>query len=315
MIALTHPYSPALPADRDPALAYLAALPSPRSRRVQAAALHTLAAHLTGAAALPPDATLRCPWWELRYAHTQALRARLIAAGYAPATVNRHLAALRGVLKACWGLGLLGFDDYRRAADLATVRGARLPAGRDIPPHELRALLLSCYADGLKGVRDLAVLGLLATTGIRRAEFEALDLADFDPATGALRVQGKGGKERVVCVVNTARAALDRWLRYRGDAPGPLFLALEKGGRLTRRRMSATAAYALVRDRAEAGGLGPLSPRDFRRAFIGNMLDAGVDAVTIMKITGHASVEMLKRYDRRPEHAKAEAQARIDLPI
>lgn len=317
MITLTPPYSPALPADRNPALVYLAGLTSARSRRVQAIALTTLARLLLGpdGAALPPDAAARLPWWELRYQHTQALRARLIEAGYAPATINRTLAALRGVLKACWQLELMSIEDYHRAAALETVRGERLPAGRDIPPHELRALLLSCYDDGLKGVRDLAVLGLLATTGIRRAEFEALEMADFDPETGALRVQGKGRKERTVYVLNTSRALLDRWLEARGAQPGPLFVSMKKGDKLTERRMGADAAYNMVRDRAEACGLGPVTPHDFRRTFIGNLLDAGVDAVTITKITGHASVELLRRYDRRPERAKVDALARIDLPI
>lgn len=310
------PHTAPPPADRSPALVYLASLSSPRSQRVQAAALQTVIAVLTDTASTPPfDTVVRFPWWALRYQHTQVVRARLVASGRAPATVNRTLAALRGVLKACKKLGLMSAADCDSAADLPPVRGQRLPAGRDIPPHELRAMLLSCYEDGRKGVRDLAALGLLAATGIRRAEFEALDLADFNPETGALRVQGKGRKERTVYVVNTARALLDRWLDQRGSQPGPLFLAMTKGGRLTARRMSAAAAYKMVRDRAAACGLELATPHDLRRTFIGNMLDAGVDAVTVTAITGHASVEMLKRYDRRPERAKRAAQASIDLPI
>ncbi|MBZ0299873.1 MAG: tyrosine-type recombinase/integrase, partial [Anaerolineae bacterium] len=68
--------------------------------------------------------------------------------------------------------------------------------------------------------------------------------------------------------------------------------------------MSAQAAYYMVGGRAERLGLKKIAPHDFRRTFIGNMLDAGVDPVTVAGITGHASVDMLKRYDRRPERAK-----------
>src|SRR6266542_1217765 len=56
-------------------------------------------------------------WLALSYAHTAALRTRL-AELYAPATGNRHLAALRGVLRECWRLGYLGADQYQRIADL-----------------------------------------------------------------------------------------------------------------------------------------------------------------------------------------------------
>lgn len=308
--------STTLPADRDPALIYLSSLTSPRSRRVQAGALSALARLMCDHdGALLPDAASGFPWWELRFQHTQALRSRLLETDYAPATINRHLSALRGVLYACWKLGLMGAEEYRSAADVKNVKGQRLMPGRDIPPDELRAMLLSCYTGGVKGIRDLAVLGLLATTGIRRAEFSALDLSDFNPDTGALRVVGKGRKERTVYVVNTTRTLLDRWLKYRGTQPGPLFYSIRKGSRVTRSRMRAESAYDMVKRRAEACGLEAVSPHDFRRTFIGNMLDAGVDTVTLAKITGHASADMLSIYDRRPERAKADAQARIDLPI
>ena len=62
------------------------------------------------------------PWGRLRYAHTQAVRTHL-AATYAPATANRMLAALRGVLREAWRLGQMSGEDFHRAVDLA--RGAR----------------------------------------------------------------------------------------------------------------------------------------------------------------------------------------------
>ncbi len=137
-----------------------------------------------------------------------AVRTRLMA-HYAPATVNRYLSALRSVLEECWRLDLIGERECRLAVDVPNVSDDRLPAGRSLPDRELWTLLLGCYADSDKGVRDLAVLGLLATTGLRRAEVADLHLKDFDPADGALRVRGKGRKERVVYVVNTTRRLLN----------------------------------------------------------------------------------------------------------
>ena len=80
-------------------------------------ALDTIAALLTGGLA---DAE-RIDWAALRYQHAQAVRTRL-AATYAPATTNKMLSALRGVLREAWRLGLMSAEDYHRAADLQAVR-------------------------------------------------------------------------------------------------------------------------------------------------------------------------------------------------
>jgi integrase len=305
-----------LPASSNPVLVYLSGLTSDKSRRVQQSGLAAILLLMNDSdGGLPDNLVMTFPWHELRFQHTQAIRSRLVEAGYATATINSRLSALRGVLHACWKLGLMSAEDYHSAVDVKNVKGQRLMPGRDIPPDELRAMLLSCYTDGIKGIRDLAVLGLLATTGLRRAEFSALDLSDYNRETGALKVVGKGRKERLVYVTNTTRTLLDRWLKYRGQQPGPLFYAIRKGGYMTRARMKAEAAYDMVKYRAEACGLETVSPHDFRRTFIGNMLDAGVDTVTLAKITGHASSDMLSVYDRRPERAKADAMGKIDLPL
>ena len=78
-------------------------------------------------------------WAALRYQHTQAIRAAL-AARYAPATANKMLAALRGVLREAWRLGYVSAEEYHRAADLPAVRGSTLPRGRALTTGELRAL-------------------------------------------------------------------------------------------------------------------------------------------------------------------------------
>ena len=110
--------------DEHPAAVYLARL-APSGRRSQRCALATIAGLLTDGRA----GVLELPWHRLRYAHTQAVRTAL-AEVYAPATVNRQLSALRGVLAECWRLGLMTADEYHRAVDLPAVRGSSLPAGR-----------------------------------------------------------------------------------------------------------------------------------------------------------------------------------------
>ena len=83
------------------------------------------------------------PWWLLRYQHAEAIRGRL-ADSYAPATANKMLSAMKGVLKSCWRLGLMTADERDRASDVEPVRGKRLPPGRSIPRGELRSLFEVC---------------------------------------------------------------------------------------------------------------------------------------------------------------------------
>ena len=87
------------PRDENPVLAYLARL-SPGSRRTMRASLETIA----GLASAGEVGALDFPWWMLRYQHSEAIRGRL-AESYAPATANKMLSAMKGVLKSCWRLG------------------------------------------------------------------------------------------------------------------------------------------------------------------------------------------------------------------
>lgn len=292
-----------------PAAVYLARL-APGSRRTMRAALATIAGLLTdGGADL---STL--PWHLLRYQHTQAVRS-LLAARYAPATANKHLAALRGVLAEAWRLGLIAGDDYQRAVDLPGVRGGALPRGRALSPGELRALFAACADGSPAGVRDAALLAVLYGGGLRRAEAVSVDMSDFLLETGALTVRhGKGERARIVYLTGGAKDALDAWIALRGDAPGPLFLPINKGGGIARRRMTDQAVLALLRRRATKAGVGRFSPHDLRRTFISDLLDAGADIATVQKLAGHASVATTGRYDRRGEHAKQRAAALLHVP-
>ncbi len=138
--------SKALPLDRSPAAVYLARFPSEQSRRTMQTALNNLAALLRVSGSETAPAFLRVNWAALRYPHTPALRTRLMET-YAPATANKHLAALRGVLKECWRLQEMTADDYQRAVDIADVKNQTLPKGRDIGTGEMLALVDACLGD------------------------------------------------------------------------------------------------------------------------------------------------------------------------
>lgn len=297
-------------AQDNPALVYVASLTTPTGRATMAQALNAIADLVT-----PGADAHSFPWAALRYQHTAAIRARL-ADMYAPATVNKMLSALRGTLKAAWQMGQMTGDDYHRAADVDNVRGASLPAGRAVTHGELMAIVSVCQTDPTAaGARDGALLALLWACGLRRSEVASLDLADYNLATGELRVRhGKGRRERLVWVTNGAAAAMADWLALRGDQAGALFHPVNKGGTIQRRRMTAQAVYDMLAKRADEAHVAPFSPHDLRRTFVSSLLEAGADIATVARLAGHANVQTTARYDRRPEEAKRAAAAKLHFP-
>jgi integrase/recombinase XerD len=300
---------------RHPALVYLARLAAGSRRTIEQSLL--VAARALGG----EDATVMSfPWHQLRYQHTAALRAACWDR-YAPATTNKVLAAVRGVLREAWRLRLIDADDYRRAADVRGVRGATLLRGRALSAGELRTLFINCSADAsLVGVRDAALLGVLYGGGLRRSEVVALDVADYDPATAALRVaHGKGRKARLTYVRGGAAAALEQWMAVRASAGndsagGPLFVRLRRGGTITADRLTPSGVLLVLQRRARAAGVAPFSPHDVRRTFIGDLLDAGADISTVQRLAGHANVQTTARYDRRGERTKHTAAGLLHVP-
>jgi site-specific recombinase XerD len=293
---------------QNPAAVYLAGL-SESSRRPMAHALATVAEMLTGQADV-----LTVAWADLRFQHINLIRSQL-AERYSVATANRTLSALRGTLEAARKLGQMTADDYQNAVDFKSIKGETIPAGRAIPPGELAALMDACSADqSAAGVRDGAIIALLYSCGLRRAELADLDLADFDQAANSLRVEGKGRKERLVYPAAGAAAALGDWLVIRGDGFGPLFTQIRKGGHVKANRLTTQAVYHILKERAAQAGIGDISPHDMRRTFVSDLLDAGADIATVQKMAGHANVTTTSRYDRRGEEAKRQAAGLLHVP-
>lgn len=294
-------------AGASPAAAYLAGLgPSSAATMRQAlGVLSTLLSH--------PD-PLTCPWHRLTYAHTAALRARL-AEAYAPATANKLLAALRGVLRSARRLGLMSADAAAAASDVPPVRGASVLRGRALETAELAALLRACAADAsARGRRDAALLGVAYAGGLRRAELVALDVGDLADDGRLLVRRGKGAKDRALYLAGGALQLLRAWLRLR--PAGAIFVAISKAGRLLDdRRLTPAAVRSILLARCAQAGVAPATPHDLRRTFVSTLLDRSVDLATVARAAGHASVATTQRYDRRGDRALQAAAAAIgDLP-
>jgi site-specific recombinase XerD len=313
-------YAP--PSDRHPACVYIASL-GVRSRRVITSDLDVIAGLLTGARWDEKGKLQggRCcayllEWGALRYQHVAAVRA-LLAEHYAHTTANRMLSSLRGVLKAAWRLGEMPTEEYQRTVDIAPVKGESLPRGRAINPGELRALFDACRRDtSAAGRRDAALFAVLYGAGLRRAEVVELDVADYDRESGALTVRhGKGNKARIGYATNGSKTALEAWLQVRGDNPGPLFFPVLKSGRIVERRLNNQTVLDVLLKRAKHAGVKNVSPHDFRRTFISDLLDLTADIVTVQKLAGHANVTTTARYDRRGEDTKRKAAEMLHVPV
>lgn len=294
--------------DEHPVAVYLASL-APGSRRTMKQALRVIVNIVA------PSATVEAfPWSNLAFQHVAAIRSRL-AQGYSPTTANKILAALRGVLRASFTLGQMEASAFTRAVSVKSIRGERVMRGRAVSQEELRAMFSVCRTSTPGGARDAALLAVTYGAGLRRNEVVRLDLANFDRRTGTLTVKGKGNKERTAYVTNGSRSALESWLALRGEIDGPLFVPVNKGNRIEVRRMTDQAVYMILKRLASKAQVERFSPHDLRRTFIGDLLDAGADIVTVQALAAHASVSTTARYDRRPERTRRRAAELLHVPF
>ncbi|HEY8019917.1 MAG TPA: tyrosine recombinase XerC [Thermoanaerobaculia bacterium] len=172
---------------------------------------------------------------------------------------------------------------------------------RHLRPGEIENLLEAPSGDGPAARRDRAILELLYATGLRVGELVSLDWRAVDLPGRALRVVGKGNKERMVPFGRPAAEALRAWLEVwesvRGEASGgdgeePIFLNFRDGGRLTDR----SVRRILDRYVGEAAIAAGVHPHTLRHTFATHLLENGADLRAIQELLGHASLSTTQKY-------------------
>ena len=147
--------------------------------------------------------------------------------------------------------------------------------------------------------RDRAILETLYGTGVRVGELASMNIGDCDFNEGSVRVLGKGGKERIVPLGESAREALQVYLperrrlleKAKDDAGDALWLAR------TGRRLSVRQVQNIVRRHGALGaGRGDLHPHAMRHTCATHLLDAGADLRSIQELLGHSSLSTTQRY-------------------
>ncbi len=207
----------------------------------------------------------------------------------------RTVVAVRGFHTFMLREGLCTNDPAAEVKPPAPPR--RLP--KALPLSDVEAILSAASAGGTTlAQRDAALLEFLYGTGARISEAVGLDVDDLDLEQGAVRLLGKGSKERIVPVGSYAKAACESYLT--GSRPalaasgkaGPAVFLNARGGRLS--RQSAWAVLARAADRA--GVSTAVSPHTLRHSFATHLLDGGADIRVVQELLGHASVTTTQVY-------------------
>jgi site-specific recombinase XerC len=229
----------------------------------------------------------------------RALR-ELFRTGHAASSTARALAAWRSFGRYAVRRELLATDPARALPFPRLPR--RLP--RTLPRLDLNdALDRLAGATDAAAARDLALLELTYSSGLRLSELLGLHRGDLDRGARLLRVRGKGRKERVTPVGERALGTLERYLSLEGRSAGPrdepLFLGRRRAAAPGARRaaLSPRTVQRMVRRRLSevASGLG-VTPHALRHSFASHLLDAGADLRAIQELLGHASLASTQVY-------------------
>lgn len=250
------------------------------------------------------------PWHQLTYAKVARLRSELIRHGYAVASVNMALAALRSLANTAFNMDLLDAAELTRIRAVKRVRGESRRKGRSLDKDEIRAMLsaIASYEHKGRRARDKAILMVACGAGLRAAELVALDIDDYVVEDGELLVRlGKGRKFRSVHVAKRVCTALNGWIKLRGQDPGPLFCKISRAGTLAYTALSKEGLSSILDEMRRYAEVAKFTPHDLRRTFITQLLDSGVDINVVRQLAGHSEISTTARYDCRGEGTKISA--------
>ena len=229
---------------------------------------------------------------ELEPLTVRAYLAMMRNSGYSKSTVARKLATLRSFYKN------LVRTERIEASPVSVIRtprqDKRLPRYLDV--SQMAALLAAPDTSTPSGARDLAVLETIYSAGLRVSELVALDVGDVDEFSGALRIAGKGRKERLAPLGDRAAEAIEAYLVMRRPGPGagrgaPLFV-----NKFSNRLSDRSVRRILDKHVMSAGIAFHVSPHALRHSFATHMLDAGADLRSVQEMLGHASLSTTQIY-------------------
>lgn len=214
-------------------------------------------------------------------------------AGYARTSISRKLASLRSFYR---------FAQRQQMADTNPAKPLRNPRGQRKLPHfltgdEIKTLLDAPDAGDAMGVRDIAILEVIYSAGLRVSEVVGMNDRDIDFEEGTVRIRGKGRKERIGSVGNYAAEAVKSYFVVRkrvelGDSKELPTFTNKFGNRLTTRSI----ARMLEKYIKECGLDSRTTPHTLRHSFATHLLDRGADIRSVQEMLGHKSLVTTQIY-------------------
>ena len=218
-------------------------------------------------------------------------------AGSKATSANRRLTVFKRYFR--WALRERRLDADPTLRLAAARQPLRVP--KTLTESQVEALLAAPDTDTPRGLRDRAMLELMYASGLRVSELVGLRSVHLSLADGALRVTGKGGKERLVPFGEEAHGWLVRYLKearpalLSGRAAGALFVTARSAaadGSMTRQSF-----WQLVKKHARQAGIAvPLSPHTLRHAFATHLLNHGADLRAVQLLLGHSDISTTQIY-------------------
>jgi integrase/recombinase XerC len=219
---------------------------------------------------------------------------------YSAATMARKIATLRSFYKWAQKRGIASSNPM--TAIRTPKQGKRLP--KAITMEQIEKLMVAPSDREVLGLRDRAMLETMYSTGMRVSELVDLNYEDLDDGSEAIRVRGKGRRERVVPIGSHALAAVRRYINaakadvrfgpaWAGPTGGSKPLFMNKHGT----RMSSRSVRRKLDKYLKQAGMDPkISPHTLRHSFATHMLENGADLRSVQEILGHQSLSTTQVY-------------------
>lgn len=233
-------------------------------------------------------------WEAVQESDIRALLAYRRNLNISPRTINRQLSALRTLFRYLTREGITTDNKAARVVALKTTRA--LPRALDV---DQMSKLLEIPATNTTAIRDLAIMELLYSAGLRVSEIVSLNVADLDLAQQQTPVVGKGQKSRLALIGKCAVKALEAWLAVRHtltlkNPSEPALFVNNKGGRLSTRAIQ----YTLHKIGVQQGVETRVTPHRLRHSFASHLLESSNDLRSVQELLGHANLSTTQIYTK-----------------
>ena len=207
-----------------------------------------------------------------------------------PRSIQRHISSAKGFFK------FLKKNNVINSSPFELITAPKTPNNLPevLSPEDVEQLL-NFKPTSVVEIRDLAIIELIYSSGLRVSETVSIDLNDFEEDMSFLRILGKGSKTRLVPVGKYAKSAINEWLIERNkiiNSTNALFLN-SRG-----KRISIRSVQLRLRKMALKQGLAPIHPHMLRHSFATHMLESSGDLRTIQELLGHSSLSTTQIYTK-----------------